>query len=214
VAAGAGPALKDLHREFSDRVDFVTLYVREAHPGEHVDQPQDAKTKMQHARAYQERDGIPWPVVVDDLDGSLHRRLGPADTGYAVGADGLVAARTLWAADARAVQDALAAAAAGDTIDERRTRVLPIVVGASELKRIFDLAGPRAWRDAVRVMPPVYLAGRIAGRLPPWSPLTRGAVASAATAAALLGVSVAIAGVWTLVRAMSVRPALRSTRRR
>lgn len=174
---------------------FVTLYVREAHPAENVDQPERFEDKLSHARAYQAREGIDWPVAVDDLDGSLHRRLGPADTGYAMGVDGRVAARMLWAADAKAVREALEAAADGETIRERRTRVLPLAVGASELLPIFDLAGPRAARDAVKVMPPMYLAGIVAQRLPRWSPLARGVTAAAVSGLVHIG---AIGALWAL----------------
>src|SRR2546422_673281 len=44
MTASAGPALKRLYAEFGDRVAFLTLYVREAHPdaqrhGGHVRDP-------------------------------------------------------------------------------------------------------------------------------------------------------------------------------
>ncbi len=39
MAIEAGPALRRLHAAFGERVAFVTLYVREAHPGEHYPQP-------------------------------------------------------------------------------------------------------------------------------------------------------------------------------
>jgi hypothetical protein len=187
VAAAAGPALKQLHARYGDRVEFVTLYVREAHPGERVDQPQDAEAKMAHARAYQERDLIPWTVAVDDIDGTLHRQLGPADTGYVVGVDGRVVGRVLWAIDDRAVGDALEAAISGTGRVEGRTRVLAVLKSTSEQQRILGLAGPRARRDFMRVVPPAYLAGRIASVLPPMPPLARGLTAAAAATVAITG---------------------------
>ena len=39
MTANAMPFLKQLHTEFGDRVDFIMLNVREAHPGEHFRQP-------------------------------------------------------------------------------------------------------------------------------------------------------------------------------
>ena len=181
---------------------FVTLYVREAHPGELMDQPEDLETKMQHARAYRSRDGIPWPVAVDDLDGTLHSRLGPADTAYVMGIDGRVAGRVLWGTDVVGVRRGLEAALAGETAGERLPRLLPVVVGASEMHRIFGHAGPRASRDMGRVMPPVLLAGRIADVLPRWSPLARGAVASVAAFAVTLGL---LTGVWVAGRRVARR---------
>lgn len=52
MTASAGPALKRMHEEFGDRVGFVTLYVREAHPGERYPQPETFEQKLEHARAY------------------------------------------------------------------------------------------------------------------------------------------------------------------
>lgn len=176
---------------------FVTLYVREAHPGEHVDQPDDPETKLRHARAYQVRDRIPWPVAVDDLDGTLHRRLGPAATAYVMGTDGRVAGRTLWATDVDGIRRALQAAVAGEVGEERRPRVLPVVIGASEMHDVFARAGPRASRDMARVMPPVLLAGQIAKRLPRWSPLARSVVASVVTFGAVAGL---LAGAFAIGR--------------
>lgn len=50
-----GPALRELHEEFGDRVRFVTVYVREAHPGERYPQPEERDRKLRHARDYRER---------------------------------------------------------------------------------------------------------------------------------------------------------------
>jgi hypothetical protein len=80
MTASAGPALRHLHDEFGDRVQFLTLYVREAHPGDRYGQPQDMATKTAHARAYAERDRIDWPVAIDEIDGSLHTALPLAAT--------------------------------------------------------------------------------------------------------------------------------------
>lgn len=77
MTASGGPALHDLHDDYGDRVAFISLYVREAHPGDRFPQPHDVDQKLHHAREYRDRDSIPWPVVVDDVDGTLHRQLDP-----------------------------------------------------------------------------------------------------------------------------------------
>lgn len=59
MALSGVPDLKQLHARFGDRVEFVTLYVREAHPGERYPQPDTAEQKLAHARAYKKRTGIP-----------------------------------------------------------------------------------------------------------------------------------------------------------
>ena len=89
MTASAGPALKAFHREFGDRVAFLTVYVREAHPGERYPQPQTFDDKVSHARIYKERDQIPWTIAVDDLDGSFHQAVDPKpNSAYFFSADG------------------------------------------------------------------------------------------------------------------------------
>src|SRR5918994_5949711 len=114
MTASAGPVLKQLYGEFRNRVKFLTLYVREAHPGERYRQPSTFEQKREHARAYKSRDEIPWPIAVDDVDGSLHRRLDPKPNAvYIIDSNGVVAFRALWSNDERPVRDALKSLTAG-----------------------------------------------------------------------------------------------------
>lgn len=55
MTQSAGPALRRLHERFERRVAFVSLYVREAHPGSRFPQPRSMEEKMAHARAFQLR---------------------------------------------------------------------------------------------------------------------------------------------------------------
>ncbi len=72
---------------------FTSLYAREAHPGDRYPQTHDFDQKLQHARDYRDRDSIPWPVVVDDLD-TLHRQLDPRlHAAYVMAPNGTVADR-------------------------------------------------------------------------------------------------------------------------
>jgi hypothetical protein len=136
-------------------------------------------------------------VAVDDLEGSLHRQLGPANTAYVIGADGRVVARVLWAVDERGVRAALDAAVHGDRTVEWRTRIVPILRGAVEQHRILGLAGPRARRDLCRAAPPVFVAGLLASRLPrSLPPLARGTGAALLTAAPLAVGAVGAAARW------------------
>lgn len=50
MVASNGPVLKRLHEEFGNQVSFVTLYVREAHPGECYPQPDALEQKLRYAR--------------------------------------------------------------------------------------------------------------------------------------------------------------------
>jgi len=67
------PAMRRLHCRFPE-VQFIILYVREAHPGGKISQHQDFAEKMQRAKtvaAHDER-----LVLVDDLAGTVHKRYG------------------------------------------------------------------------------------------------------------------------------------------
>src|SRR6056297_792346 len=52
MTADASSVLRPLYDEFHDQVSFLSLYVREAHPGENFPQPDSMEEKMQHARQY------------------------------------------------------------------------------------------------------------------------------------------------------------------
>jgi hypothetical protein len=66
--------------------------VRQGHPGPGVRAYQSFEQKQQDARRHHWEDAIPWPVLVDDLDGRVHRAYGMlADPTVLVDADGRVA---------------------------------------------------------------------------------------------------------------------------
>src|SRR5919198_4979288 len=115
MTASAGPALKELYREFGDRVAFLTVYVREAHPGERYPQPDTFEQKLNHAIDYKERDQIPWTVAVDDIDGSFHQALDPKpNAAFFVDASGRIAFRSLWSNDEAGLRQGFEALVSGD----------------------------------------------------------------------------------------------------
>lgn len=200
MTASAGPVLKRLYEGFGDRVAFVTLYVREAHPGERIPQPETFKEKMQHARMYKERDQIPWPVVVDDLEGALHRALDPQpNAAYLMDADGKVAFRALWSNDVGALRNALEAVVSRSpgVVRERQTTPVPLLMGMGAMEETFDAAGPTAWQDIWRAAPPMYVLGHLAGWFRPLSPLARGVTA---TATSVAGLAMALGIIRSLLR--------------
>lgn len=193
MTASAGPALRQFHHEFGDRVRFVTLYVREAHPGEVYPQPDTFERKMRHARDYQEREGIPWTIAVDDIDGSLHRALdAKPDSAYVVGADGRVLFRTLWSNDRRSVRDGLEAAVRGEqpADPEREPAVVPMLRGVGTMYDTLQRNGDVARRDVLKEVPPMYAMARTAHLFRPLPPLGRGI--AAATVVGLGGAAFAV----------------------
>lgn len=159
----AAPGLVELHRRFGQRVRFVMVNVREAHPGHQLPQPADFTTKVAHARTLQTLHGLPFEVAIDDLEGTVHRAFGPKpNSAYLLGRDGTIHFRAHWANDLPALEEAVASAAtgrapqrqlAGGVVAATR-RMLPF------LATVLDRAGRGAWRDMWRIAPP--LAGMAA----------------------------------------------------
>jgi Iodothyronine deiodinase len=197
MTASAAPVLKRLHRERGEDVAFVTVYVREAHPGERLPQPATFEWKMRHARMLRERDAIPWTVAVDDLDGSLHRALGGnSNAAYLMDPNGNVAFRTLWSNDERVLRAALDAIACGppDHPFERGRRVVPWARGLARADDVVRAAGPAAVEELRREAPLLFAAAEVAWVWRALTPLGRTALV-----AACLGLAGAAYGTWRLV---------------
>jgi hypothetical protein len=166
MTADADTMLKRLYARFADRVAFVTLYVREAHPGDRCPQPDTIDRKMRYARDLQQRDGLPWPVAVDDIDGTLHQRLDPKPNAvYVMDIDGRVAFRALWSNDRESILSAaLDAVARGRTpVGQHQGRMIPMMRGVAEMDRMLESSGPTARRDVLCAAPPVYAMARLVG---------------------------------------------------
>jgi hypothetical protein len=170
MTASAGPALKDLHREFGDRVKFISLYVREAHPGDDYPQQETFEGKLNHARDYRDREQIPWPIAVDDVEGPLHRQLDPKPhAAYIMASDGTVLWRSMWANVPELLREALEAAAVGRVPGkrEREPRLRPMLAGSAYMWGILEQSGGHAKSDVVREVPPMAATARIAAMLSP-----------------------------------------------
>ncbi|CCQ90506.1 putative Alkyl hydroperoxide reductase/ Thiol specific antioxidant/ Mal allergen [Nitrospina gracilis 3/211] len=85
-----------LAREYPD-VKFLTLYVREAHPGEELHEHKDIEDKRRCAGMVAEKDGEKRQILVDDLDGNAHQKLGGfPNMVYVINAEGTVIFRGNW----------------------------------------------------------------------------------------------------------------------
>jgi hypothetical protein len=68
------------------------VVVRQAHPGPGAPAHRNIDDKLRDAERYRAIEGVPWPVLVDDLDGTVHRTYGGLpDPTYLIDADGRVA---------------------------------------------------------------------------------------------------------------------------
>ncbi|MDQ4076426.1 MAG: hypothetical protein M3220_09295, partial [Chloroflexota bacterium] len=86
-----------MHELWGDQVHFVDVLIRQAHPGPTVRPYDNFDEKMQDGYRYQQEEGIPWPVLVDDVPGTVHQVYGGlADPTYLIDADGRVAFYNMW----------------------------------------------------------------------------------------------------------------------
>ena len=158
VTDSAAPGLNQLHARFGDRVRFVMVNVREAHPGKAVPQPKALDEKTAHAEQLRDLHGFEFEVAVGDIDGTLHRALSPKpNSAYVLGKDRTILFRAQWANDTKALAEALEAIAAGES--PRRTQsggiVRPMIRFMRDVAPVLDRAGGGAWGDMWLVAPPM-----------------------------------------------------------
>lgn len=79
------------------KVQFLVLYVREAHPGEKIGPHADMVEKISCAKRVQNKHGEERTILVDDVDGTAHKLYGLfPDSVYLIDSKGVVAWRTQW----------------------------------------------------------------------------------------------------------------------
>ncbi len=180
MTASAAPSVQELYDEFGERVKFMMMYVREAHPGEHFSQVATIEEKLVHARALKEFYDIQWTVAADSVDGNLHRALDPKpNSAFLMDRDGTILFRSLWASDYGALHQALDAVASGQAPPaEQSTKMMgPVARAMGHVQEVMKRGGPQAARDLWLAGFPMALAGRIATLFSPLSPDDRGIVA-------------------------------------
>jgi thiol-disulfide isomerase/thioredoxin len=180
MTASAAPSVQELHDEFGDSVNFIMLYVREAHPGEHFTQPETMEEKLEHARTLKEFYDIQWTVAADNIDGDLHRALDPKpNSAFLMNGEGKIVFRSLWAADRDALHQAVEAAVAGRAPQRKQSETLigPVTRAMGQVQEVMTRGGPQAVRDLWRAGFPMALAGRLATLFSPLTPDQRGIAA-------------------------------------
>jgi peroxiredoxin len=98
MTAGSIRGLNRVHEEYSDDdVQFFFVYVREAHPGEDLPAHRSLDDKVEAAELFREEEQVEIPMLVDRLDGRVHRQYGarPNST-YLIDKSGRVAFRAVW----------------------------------------------------------------------------------------------------------------------
>lgn len=189
MTASAAPSVKKLYEEFGDRVEFIMLYVREAHPGENFTQSETMEDKLESARALKDIYNIDWTVTADNIDGDLHRALDPKpNSAFLMDSDGHILFRSLWAADHNALRQALDDAAGGRAMINSQSNALfaPVARAMGMVQEVMERGGPQAERDLWRAGLPMAMAGRIATLFKPLAPDQRGIAAVLTLAGSML----------------------------
>ncbi|MDG4834278.1 redoxin domain-containing protein [Solwaraspora sp. WMMD1047] len=194
VTESSGPVLRRLHTEFGDRVRFVLVNTREAHPGDVFGQPATFAEKHRHAVHLREHHAFRFEVAVDDIDGRLHRAMSPKpNSAYLIDPAGTIRFRAHWANDKTALHTALTEVAAGRVPARGRSRAMlgPLMRAVGHLPGVVRFAGRRVERDVWLAAPPLAALGRLSrlfGRLPAdlRGPAAAGLLALAAGAAVTL----------------------------
>lgn len=160
MTAGARPGLLHLFQDFRDRVEFLSVYIREAHPGERIPHHTSGNQKFRRAREWAEEQGIPWRVAVDVLHGTTHKAYGCLpNSAYLIDRTGHVAYRTLWAGQESVLRESLRKLVENEdegryqvTLGEDEKLLIPLIHGAAEFGQVISRAGPKAEEDFRREM--------------------------------------------------------------
>ncbi len=90
--------MNDLYDDHAgEDVEFLFVYVREAHPGERLPAHRSMDDKIEAAALFREEEDVAMPIVVGDLDGRIHRKYGQyPNATYLVDKSGRIAFRSLW----------------------------------------------------------------------------------------------------------------------
>ena len=150
------PAFNLLQQEFKGGdVAFFLLYTRESHPAENYGAHRSFEQKLSYARDLQRLEDVRFPIIVDHLDGRIHRAYGVwPNAVFVIHKDGRLIFRSNMANDRELRQfldDLLAAekaAAEGEVTHlQYSERVSAHVADRATHRRVYERAGAKAFED-------------------------------------------------------------------
>jgi alkyl hydroperoxide reductase subunit AhpC len=150
------PAFNQLQREFQDQnVSFFLLYTRESHPAENYPPHSSWEQKLAHARDLQRLETVQFPIIVDSLDGEIHKSYGVWPNAlFVVHRDGRLIFRSNMAnhCEMRQFLDDLMAAdqaaAEGRVLHlQYSERIVPHEADQVSHHRVYQRAGAKAFED-------------------------------------------------------------------
>ena len=150
--------LNELYRNYRDSgFEFLTIYVREPHPGEHYGAHRTWDQKLKYAQDCRNQDGIQTRVLIDDLNGTVHVAYGSLpNMVYIIEKSGKIVFKAMWT-DHKEIESVLANLVVADRLRGQGLRVkpsfterinyIPAEYAAGVRERVFGRAGPKAWQD-------------------------------------------------------------------
>ena len=156
MCAFEAPALAQLQRDFSNNdITCFFLYTRESHPAENYCAHTSFEQKLSYARDLQRLENIRVPIIVDHLDGRIHRAYGPWPNAlFVIHKDGRLIFRSNMANHAELRQFLLDIVAAEVAAADGRVlhlqyseRVFAHEADQATHRRVYERAGPKAFED-------------------------------------------------------------------
>ena len=150
------PEFNQLQTDFAAQgVGFLFLYTRESHPAENYGAHSSFEQKLSYARELQRLESIHFPILVDHLDGRIHRAYGVWPNAlFVIHKDGRLIFRSNMANHRelrQLLEDIIAAeraVAAGRVVHlQYSERVVAQVADQATHRRVYERAGARAFED-------------------------------------------------------------------
>lgn len=150
------PDFNRLQEEYANQgVSFFLLYTRESHPAENYSAHTTFEQKLTYARDLQRLEKVRFPIIVDHLDGRIHRAYGAWPNAlFVIHKDGRLVFRSNMANHGELrqfLEDLMAAeqaAADGRVLHlQYSERVIAHEADQATHHRVYERAGPKAFED-------------------------------------------------------------------
>ncbi len=149
--------MNELHEDYEDHddVQFLFVYVREAHPGEKLPAHQSEEDKREAAELFRDEEDVEMTILLDDLDGRVHRKYGKMlNSTYIIDKTGHVAFRSLWTKASvieEALEELLSAQQRSDdepvVVHDGESLAMPMTYAILNSHRALERGGHKAIRE-------------------------------------------------------------------
>lgn len=158
------PDLNAFEAEFGSDISFALLYVREAHPGEKYTQPQTLEQKIANARILSKSHTVNWPVIVDNINGTLHDSLDTKPNSvHLINKRGQILFQSLWAGDSSPLKAALSQVEKNKSVTKSISQKMmgPFIRSAGYMDEALKVAGRGAYSELALGAPPIALLSKL-----------------------------------------------------